>query len=445
MRKFVEGLGREKLVAFIVEYAERDAKFANALKVRFCRPEFSEELGKLESAIDRALRGVSDYYYSRDREGCVNFNVRDILTEIVLRVEQGYVRLAFAEVELLYRKLLEKFEYQDECEISDEAEKCLEIMAMIAGKAVDEVDKGYIFRQCLVLVGVDDGKDYGADYEDKLLRIAAEFVTLDNFSDLDKALLVFEAQEWRSGDFKLIRLEVIRRLEGEKAVDAFVAENLQFPKIREIAFKKAMLDKNFVTCEQLCVDALALYSERPQYFGISPWLYKLFSVYELMKNDVKLSETAEVILLKGNLEYYDKLKFLLKNRNVWDTCYAALLCKCELQLSCVQYMEILAKEKEWALLLEQVKKHSEQIYRYGKLLAEKYVSDVCSVFTWQIRKEANVACCREAYKLVCLSIVCFAEAGYNMEAAEMKNALKVEYKRKPAFVDELNKIGDGLL
>jgi len=436
LRKLLEKLSREKLVAFIVEYAETDAKFANALNVRFSRPEFNEELDKIEIDMDRALRGVSDYYYNRDHGGYASFNVSDIVAEIVQRVDQGHVRLAFAEIGLLYRKLLEKFEYQDECEISDEAENCLELMAMIASKAVNEDDKGYIFRQCIVFADIDEGKDYGADYEDKLLRIAAEFVTLDNFSELDKALAGFEVKKWRGEEFKLIRLDIIRRLEGEKAVDTFIAENVQFPKIREIAFDKAMGDKNFVECERLCIDALSLYE---QHYGISSWLYRLFSVYEMAKNEVKMAETAETILLKGNMEYYDKLKLLLKTQGVWDSSYVELLGKCELKLSYSQYMEILAKEKEYELLLEQVKNHPEQIYRYGKLLAEKYASDICAVFTWQIRKEAEAALGREAYKIVCSHITYFAEASYNAEAAKLESDLKVEYKRKPAFVDELNK------
>lgn len=436
MRKLLEGLSREELVAFIVEYAETDAKFVNALNVRFSRPEFNVELNKIRVGIDRALRGVSDYY-RRDRWGYASFNVDDIISEIEHRVEQGYVRLAFAEIELLYRKLLEVFEYQEECEISDEAESCLDVMSMIASRAVNDADREYIFKQCIALADVEDGKDYGAEYEDKLLRIAAEFVTLDNFSELDRALSSFEAKVWRGEEFKLIRLDVIRRLEGEKTADVFIAENLQFSKIREIAFDNALLFKNFVECERLCIEALSLYEQQ---YGISSWLYKLFSVYELSKNCVKMSETAEIILLKGNLEYYDKLKFLLKNRGVWDNLYKELLHKCELKLSYLQYIEILAKEKELELLLEQVKKHPEQVYRYGKLLAGKYASDICTVFMGQIRKESQSAGGREAYKMVCSHIICFAEASYKTEAVVMKDSFKEEYKRKPAFVDELNKI-----
>jgi hypothetical protein len=62
------------------------------------------------------------------------------------------------------------------------------------------------------------------------------------------------------------------------------------------------------------------------------------------------------------------------------------------------------------------------------------------MFTEKIYKEVEAALGREAYKIVCSHIVCFAEAGYKAKAAEMKNDFKLEYKCKPVFVDELNKI-----
>ena len=438
MKKFLEKLNTEKLLDFLAEYAANDAKFANAIKVRFEKPKFEEELKKMENAIDNALADTSDYRRNGGW-GYISFDTSNIIEEIQQRAEQGHVRLAFAQIGMLYRKLLENFEYQDVCEISDAAEDCLGIMAEIADKAVSEEDKKYIFEHCIELAELEDGKDYGADYEDKLLRIAAKFVTLESRAALEDVLARFDFK-WREEEFKLVRLEIIRKLEGEGRADDFIAENLRFPKIREIAFAKAIAGKNFADGERLCFDALSAEKDQ-QYYGISPWLYKLYSVYEMMENAPKMAAIAEEILLKGNLAYYDKLKTLLEKQAVWGDSYSELLHKCELKLSYTQYMEILAKEKECDLLLEQVKKHTEQVYHYGKLLAEKYPLEICAVFTEQITKDAAAAYGRESYNKVCSRILCFAQAGYQAESIKMINGFKSEYKRKPAFVDELKKIG----
>ena len=435
MREFLGRLNREKLLDFLAEYAEQDAKFANAINVRFGKPEFEQELSKIENAIDYALDGVSDYR-THDSWGYVSFDTGDITAEIQQRVSQGHIRLAFAETELLYRKLLELFEYQGECEISDEAESCLEMMSDIAGKAVSGNDKEYIFKHCIELSELDDGKDYGADYEDKLLRIAAKFVTTENRAELEQALARFDSG-WRAEEFKLIRLELIRKFEGKNAADRFIADNVRFSKIREIAFDKAISRKDFVEAERLCVDALSMDT---RHFGISPWLYKLYSVYDTAGNTTDMAETAKKILLSGDLTYYEKLKLQLQKQGRWDSQYTILLHECAAKLPYTKYMEILETEKEHALLLEQLKKHTNQIYHYGKFLAAKHQNDVCAIFIGQIKGEAEAAHKREMYRDVCSHIVMFSKAGYAAEAAELIGEFRDKYKRKPAFVDELKKI-----
>jgi hypothetical protein len=89
-------------------------------------------------------------------------------------------------------------------------------------------------------------------------------------------------------------------------------------------------------------------------------------------------------------------------------------------------MEVLAKENEYALLLEQLRKHMEQVYHYGKILAEKYPADVCAIFAAQINKDAESAHTREMYREVCSHISLFAKAGYKAEVAKMR-FLREEY------------------
>jgi hypothetical protein len=74
------------------------------------------------------------------------------------------------------------------------------------------------------------------------------------------------------------------------------------------------------------------------------------------------------------------------------------------------------------------------------LLAEKYSSDVWTIFSEQIDKEAELASSRDMYSAICVRTRRFKEAGYQAETAEKISEYKIKYKRKPAFVDELNKI-----
>jgi len=102
------------------------------------------------------------------------------------------------------------------------------------------------------------------------------------------------------------------------------------------------------------------------------------------------------------------------------------------------YMKVLAKESELKLLLEQLRKHTREIYVYGKLLAKEYPADVIAIFISQINKEAKKATKRSMYKNVCDNIATFAKMGYQSEAIDLALDFQTAYRHKPAFIDELN-------
>ena len=445
LKELLEALEKDELIGFLLSYARSDTKFENAINGRFCKPDLEEELYKLEREIYWALeeayeRQRYDKWHSLDFEGA------EIYGEIEYRIQQGHIRLAFSAMELLYRKLLEAFSDQEECEIADEIEHyCLDLMAKAADNAVLEEDREYIFKQCIVLSKLEEGKDYGADYEGKLLAIAAKLVTPESFEELEETLALFDSS-WREEEFKLIHLEIIRRIRGETAANRFIAENLRFPRIREIAFDEAVKQEDFTEAERLCIDALSPSDqcESVKQWGgyssrVSPWLYKLYSVHEAIDDLEKMAATARAILFKGDLAYYDKLKSLLMVQDAWNASYAELLVECKAELPSFQYMEILAKEGELVLLMEQVRQHPHSIYSYGEMLAQEYPAEIAALFVGEIRKNAEAAYGRESYRRVCSSMQVFSKAGYRDEALDLIDDLRIRYKRKPAFVDELNK------
>ena len=212
IKDLLEKRSREELLDFLIQYAEADAKFANAVNVHFGNPEFEEELRKIKDMIDDALDGVTDYRM-RDSWGNVNFYTGDIIDEVNKRASQGHIRLAFAEIELLFRKLTGLFEYQGECEIHDETEYCINVMSDIADKAVASEDKEHIFQKCIELSYVEECKNYGGDFEDLLLGISAKLVTPENRIKLEQAITSFESGRQKEA-LKQIRLDIIARFDG---------------------------------------------------------------------------------------------------------------------------------------------------------------------------------------------------------------------------------------
>ena len=307
-------------------------------------------------------------------------------------------------------------------------------MTEIADNASLTSDKEYIFNQCITLSQLDDGKNYGADYEDKLLSIAAKFVTSENYTKLDDVLKQFESQVWQAEEYKLIRLDIIRKIYGDSVADDFIIANLQFQKIREIAYEKEISRKNYKFCEQLCLEALSLYEQR---YGVSPWLYRLFSVYEAINNTEGLQKTGKEILFGGDFKYYIKLKSLY-SKEEWDNMFITILKELEDNKSGV-YTKILVEENLSSKLLDYCKKDPYSITSYYQHLVPEHQYDVGLIFMDYIKKRAEQANKRSAYRYVC-EIILQYEKACGIEAYGLRNELISYYSNRPAFVDELKKL-----
>ncbi|GHU75462.1 hypothetical protein FACS1894188_06390 [Clostridia bacterium] len=319
VRKLLENIKLDELIDFIEDYAEHDSYLANALRVRFSVSDFDTELSKFAKRINIAIDN-SDAYDHRHGYGYINIDTASLDNEIHTRISQGRFHLAFAEIEMLYCSLLDLYECQEECEVADEAEGYLEEMAEVAAMVSDKSDKEYIFNRCLALADLDTGRDYGAEYEYELLNIASQFVTPQNREDIELMLEKY-SDGWVADELKVIQLNIIERLAGYEAADKFINDNLKNIEIRKIAYDKAMAQKDFKKAEQLCLDA----PDDKNPYQIPEWLYNLYLVHEEMGDVAKLAQTAERIVLKGDLEYYDKLKSHLQQLETWDSEYSTLL------------------------------------------------------------------------------------------------------------------------
>jgi len=436
IRELLEPLERSALIDALVDLATTSDETANYLEVRFGKRDEREDLDMLSSRIDNAL----EYAVSSkrlDSWGHMHIDTSDIFREIEEREKQGLIRLAFSELELLLMRLYDYYEYQEECELEDEIRLCVEHMVRIAASATNPGDKDFFFDRCIAICTSSTADDYGSDSGHELMKLAMDLITPSNRGRFDSAMVELE-KGWGKEKYKLIRLESIRRHDGDDAANVYIYGNLVQNAFREIAYRNAISKKDFDEAARLC-----LLEQEPKaaYRGyISPWLYNLLEVYELSMDTAKQIDTAKSILMKGDFKTYEKLKGLLISESKWEIEYTALLKECAEQMHFETYMQLLRTEGEKALLLEQIQKHPEMIFSYGNAIAASYPEEVKNTFIEQINKESNRANDRKGYQSVCRRLTIFAEAGY-VEAAKVLIAeYKANYRNRPAFTDELSKL-----
>jgi len=420
---------------FIAQYAERDQKFDNALRVRFAQPDFDAELKKIKRSVNAVLADVSDWD-THDRWGGVDIDTSEILYEIEQRMEQGHIRLAFAGLEALYVGLLENFEYQGECELSMEAEDCLKRMADIAEQVTEPRDREYIFERCVTLADLEKGRRYGADYADQLLTIASQFVAPENRAQLEEAL-ARHTTGYSVDRFALLHLELIERLDGEAAGRDYVAAHLHIESMCKIALDEALFKRDFTRAEALCLDFIRDREDKG-WRSCTGWYNTLLSIYDKTGEAEKQIAIARNLLLeKCDFGYYAVLKKLLKKQGDWEAAYPDVREKCKARLPVSTYMQLLLDEKEAALLLAEVRKQPHTIFTYGAFLAKTYPEEAFTLFWDEIKQLAERASSRTMYHDICGKIKLLADAGGMEDAEALIDLLRQRNARRPAFLDEL--------
>ncbi|MDR1639918.1 MAG: hypothetical protein LBT59_09515 [Clostridiales bacterium] len=150
--------------------------------------DFDKELDKMKRLVNAELGKFKEFLGPRNRLGIVNVNDQRIISEYMGRAKQGYIRLALAEMEVFYLKLLHSFEEQDECEVHEEIEMVGRHMDEVAKKAVLQEDRDFAFDVCMRLHKDGTGELYGSYFEHQLLGICAQHVTQKNRHELEEAL-----------------------------------------------------------------------------------------------------------------------------------------------------------------------------------------------------------------------------------------------------------------
>jgi len=217
IRKLLVPLDRNALIDVLVDLADSDDETANYLEVRFGTRGEDEDIAILTEKIKQELERAASRN-SRDAWGNMQIDIGDIYREIDEREKQGKIRLAFSELEALFRELQNYYDFQEECEIDDECDDCISRLAKIAELATIPTDREFIFEHCIGLCGLEGSRDYGSNSDEKLLRIAMGFLDQNNRNKFE--CIIANLGKGRFADkYKKIHYEAIQLLDGKSDAD----------------------------------------------------------------------------------------------------------------------------------------------------------------------------------------------------------------------------------
>lgn len=269
-----------------------------------------------------------------------------------------------------------------------------------------------------------------------------------NASKLEKALdtLLKALQddpypEYAEKEDLLVRYLLHRHLYGKDNTREELYQNISINELRIIAIRDAMDDKNYDEAEKLCLEK-ANEENQWHYRSRNPddWNNLLYEIYRSANNTERQIAQAKKILFMGNEKFWDVLKQIYTECGEWNKNYEPLLdeLKASGQTKC--YRSILIAENEKKRLLEDVIENPYDLFTYGEHLVKEYPKQIYDLCYKEISEECSQAKQRSEYRKVTKKISKLIKWNGNDTARALIEELKQKYPRRPALLDELEKV-----
>ncbi|MDC3418239.1 hypothetical protein [Aquibacillus salsiterrae] len=241
--------------------------------------------------------------------------------------------------------------------------------------------------------------------------------------------------------------QAIRRLQlkvmetnGEfDQVGQFIYQNLQYSDFRKMAIEKELDESNFDAALKLCQDGEKNDSMYPGL--VKDWKSYRLQIYERQDDTEKQKELLLDFVYANDYESYAKLKDLCSKQE-WETVVEQLFDTFEKRDRYLPnvYQYIAQEENRTDKLLLYCEKSPITIMDLYPYLLDDYPDRAEEIFTAYLQKEAEAAGNRKQYRNVCKKLKRFHSAFGDATFAELVAELKRTYERKPAFVNELEKV-----
>ena len=247
--------------------------------------------------------------------------------------------------------------------------------------------------------------------------------------------------EYTKKEDLIVRYLLHRHLYGKKNTQKELYQNILINELRIIAIKDAMEDKNYDEAEKLCLEK-ANAEETWHYHSSDPedWNNVLYDIYKTANITEKQIAQAKKLLLMGNEKFWDVLKQIYKEHGAWNENYESLLDELKNSKRTVCYRIVLISENEKKRLLDDVMENPYDLFYYGKYLVKDYPEQVYELCYKEISESCAQAKDRREYKKITKNIAQLIKWKGKDTAKLVIMELKQTYPRRPALLDELEKV-----
>jgi hypothetical protein len=438
-------LDKQELLSVILEFANRDRRIKEELFLRYAKK--ADALESARSVIRSAIKAVErrGFVEYRDVRRAID-GVDTVFAIIDDMIDSDDIMTAVSLCIVVLEEMMGLLDYCDDSDgyvggsICEATGKIGEAVCSMSSEQKGDEVFNIVFSHTLSPM-YDGWTDWRIDLISAVVPLCGNHANRDKMEQYISERQSDEGDGWSKGyekrELQKIQHSIIKEFDSGAKADRYMEQNLDNSEFRHALIKSAISDGKYEKALKLCFDGE---NKNSQYAGLmNDWQEYRYSIYEKTQDTEAQKSLGMELLLKGDFEYFKKIKALY-NKNQWETVLQNILEKLENSSRNNVYVKILIHESLKSRLLEYCKKHTSAITSYYQHLLPEYKTDIGLIFLSHITERAARANTRSHYKDVCGLIRHYKKACGSQEAYELRDNLKGEYARRPAFLDELGKL-----
>ncbi len=442
-------LSKKQLIEIIVKIAQQDAVLNNSLIFKYAQGCDAEELDKCKKLIAAIVKKHTG------REGFIGYrgagSFAQELSEVLEKPgETANVLLKVDIACLVLEEAVEAFQYADDSDgnIGGLANEALErVHEAIADNAQWEPE----MRERLFLKLLQESEktifDGWEDYRVTLLGMCSLFADVETLRNTLKVKIESLVHKYASQQYQKytneallgIWLDILQEYGTAEETEQFIIDNIHYSSFRKSLINKYEQENNYDRVVELALEGE---EQDKGYAGlVLKWQEIRYAAYRELQRKEEQMMLAEQLLLAGKFEYYHELRQLAgeEGRTLYDRLKQRL--KQEDGWSArSMYLKLIDEAKDLDEMMEYVKKHPETIEEYAGRLAGKFKNEINVIYCDQIRETAHRAMNRSNYQRVCDMLRRYHGIAGRDNQAALIGELRELYRKKPAFMDELNQL-----
>jgi hypothetical protein len=455
LQKTLDATSEVQLRAFLLDLANEDRAVHNRVMLRFGGTDNTK--GSYDRMVKDALRTGRGEYGMIDYRGSsvAAQGVENLLQRADELLKQHQADTALPIYQAVAGNVVEALESADDSNgyLSGCISTAIEGIEHCAAE-VSTPTKRALLTYCLD--EAQSARFKGWDWRWSLLNIAAsvvetreeraaQFKTLDEIDGATKSPRLGQEDfmsEYRLEQTALIRLNVIQRIDGAAAADAFIHAHLHLKRFKELVIERHIERGELDQAKALVLSAIQEAENKRLPGLVVDYRDYLLTIAEREGDTQTVIQLArEAFLHRGDENYYTILTKAVPS-DQWSQFVETLIRdirKSDFAAELTAW--IFAREGLWDRLLALVKENSPSLAEhYRSELEKRFSNDMAAVYEGFCLKILGHTSDRKGYQRACDYLRRMRKLGQSTRVETVKDMLRTKYANRRALLDELNKV-----